>query len=121
MTPNSISNAAADNAIPANIHPNVHKVRIYTKPVAPCKAHLGWSHLLVEDVQSIFTELELGYFECVFLTEERLIRHNPILAGFFQNGGVYPYSEEYFDIDFLIELTDADITQIKGSAPKPMQ
>jgi hypothetical protein len=121
MTPNSTTHATTDTNIAPRIHPNVHRVRIYTKPVAPCKAHLGWSHLLVEDVQSIFTELELGYFECVFLTEERLIRHNPLLAGFFQNGGVYPYSEEYFGIDFLIELTDADITQIKGSAPKPIQ
>lgn len=93
-----------------------HEIRIHTVKVPPCNAHMGWVHLLVQDVHGIFSELELRYFECVYLTEERLVQHDPKLAGFFHNGGVYPYSEEFFGIEFFMDLTEADLTHVKNSA-----
>lgn len=111
---NNVTQSANPNTVRVPTHG--HEIRIHTVKVPPCRAHVGWVHLLVQDVHGIFSELELRYFECVYLTEECLVNHNAKLAGFSKNGGVYPYSEEFFDIEFFIDLTADDITHVKSSA-----
>lgn len=79
------------------------KIRVFTKPVPPCEAHIGWCEVHIESVDGTLNEDQLRFVK-ENMPEVELTPYNQHLEGYRKNGGIFPYEETFMNINFVMDV-----------------